>query len=119
MKNDYRDTWIVSLFDLMVCADFIESESEFLAYMDLHKSMYANHCTFNDELDVLNGFLNEDLAHKIVQGNPLCLSVVRKKLIRSTIKVLYYHRQITKWNKLISEYGRQYNNIIQNSCRDK
>ena len=73
MKNDYRDTWIVSLFDLMVCADFIESESEFLAYMDLHKSMYANHCTFNDELDVLNGFLNEDLAHKIVPGNPFML----------------------------------------------
>lgn len=73
MKEDYRDTWIVSLFDLMVCADFIESESEFLAYMDLHKSMYANHCTFNDELDVLNGFLNEDLAHKIVPSNPFML----------------------------------------------
>lgn len=73
MEDSYRDTWIVSLFDLMVCADFIESEDEFLDYLELHKALYSNHCTFNDELDVLNGFLNEDLVRKVKSGKPIML----------------------------------------------
>ena len=73
IDDSYRDTWIVSLFDLMVCADFIESEDEFIDYLELHKSLYINHCTFNDELDVLNGFLNEDLVRKVKSGKPIML----------------------------------------------
>lgn len=73
MKDSYRDTWIVSLFDLMVCADFIESEDEFIDYLELHKTLYSNHSTFNDELDVLNGFINEDLARKVKPGKPIML----------------------------------------------
>lgn len=73
LDDSYRDTWIVSLFDLMVCADFIESEDEFIEYLELHKTLYLNHSTFNDELDVLNGFLNEDLARKVKPGKPIML----------------------------------------------
>lgn len=73
LDDSYRDTWIVSLFDLMVCADFIESEDEFIEYLELHKTLYSNHSTFNDELDVLNGFLNEDLARKVKPGKPIML----------------------------------------------
>ena len=73
MEDSYRDTWIVSLFDLMVCADFIESEDEFIEYLELHKTLYSNHSTFNDELDVLNGFLNEDLARKVRPDKPIML----------------------------------------------
>lgn len=73
MDDSYRDTWIVSLFDLMVCSDFIESECEFIDYLELHKTLYSNHSTFNDELDVLNGFLNEDLALKVKPDKPIML----------------------------------------------
>lgn len=73
MEDSYRDTWIVSLFDLMVCSDFIESEKVFIDYLELHKELYTNHCTFNDELDVLYGFLNEDLVRKVRLGKPIML----------------------------------------------
>lgn len=65
MKDEYRDTWIVSLFDLMVCADFFEYEDEFISYLEMHKTIYSNHSTFNDELDLLGKFLNEDFAKQV------------------------------------------------------
>lgn len=65
MKDEYRDTWIVSLFDLMVCADFFEFEDEFISYLEMHKTIYSNHSTFNDELDLLGKFLNEDFAKQV------------------------------------------------------
>lgn len=68
MEESYRDTWIVSLFDLMVCSDFFESEDEFIAYLEMHKMIYANHSSFTDELDLLGGFLNEDLDKQIKPG---------------------------------------------------
>ena len=39
----------------------------------MHKELYTNHCIFNDELDVLNGFLNEDLARKVKSGKSIML----------------------------------------------
>lgn len=73
MKDEYRDTWIVSLFDLMVCSDFIESEDEFLSYLEMHKTIYQNHSTFNDELDLLGQFLNNDLASKVRINMPMMI----------------------------------------------
>lgn len=65
LGEEDRDTWIVSLFDLMVFADFITSEEEFMSYLDMHKIIYSNHSMYNDELDLLSGFLNDDLAKKV------------------------------------------------------
>ena len=65
MEESYRDTWIVSLFDLMVFSDFFRSEDEFIAYLEMHKMIYANHSSFTDELDLLGGFLYEDLDKQI------------------------------------------------------
>ena len=65
MEEHYRDTWIVSLFDLMVCSEYFKDEEEFVSYLDAHKAIYAKHCTFYDELDVLNGFLNYDLVDQM------------------------------------------------------
>ena len=73
LKENYRDTWIVSLFDLMVFSDFIESEREFLEYLDMHKIIYSNHSTFIDEVDLLNGFVNHDLAKKVKVGKPMII----------------------------------------------
>ncbi len=65
IRDEYRDTWIVSLFDLMVCADFFESEDEFIGYLEMHKTIYSNHSSFTDELDLLGKFLNEGLAEQV------------------------------------------------------
>lgn len=73
MKDEYRDTWIVSLFDLMVFADFIESEDELIEYLEMHKVLYSNHSRFFDEVDLLNGFVNYDLREKVKLGKPLII----------------------------------------------
>jgi hypothetical protein len=74
MEERYRDTWIVSLFDLMACSEYFNDEEEFISYLDNHKALYANHCTFYDELDVLNGFLNYDLVEKMKAGKTYIIS---------------------------------------------
>lgn len=71
MEEHFRDTWAVSLFDLMVVADFVESEDEFLSYLDMRKIINTNHSTFHDELDLLGQFLNENLADKITADKPM------------------------------------------------
>lgn len=71
MEEKYKDTWIVSLFDLMVVSDFVESEDEFLTYLEMHKVLNTNHSTYCDELDLLGQFLNEDLANKVRNDKPL------------------------------------------------
>lgn len=70
LEDRFRDTWIVSLFDLMVVSDFIESEDEFLSYLNMHKIINTNHSTFHDELDVFGQFLNENLVKKIKSNKP-------------------------------------------------
>lgn len=71
MEEHFRDTWAVSLFDLMVVADFVESEDEFLSYLDMRKIINTNHSTFHDELDLLGQFLNENLADKVTPDKPM------------------------------------------------
>lgn len=46
MEERFRNTWAVSLFDLMVVADFVESEDEFLSYLDMRKIINTNHSIF-------------------------------------------------------------------------
>ena len=75
MKDEYRDTWIVSLFDLMVFADFIKSEDELIAYLETHKTIYCNHSQFFDEIDLLNGFINHDLRKKVKFGKPMIIKL--------------------------------------------
>lgn len=73
MEERFRDTWVVSLFDLMVVADFVESEDEFLSYLDMRKIINTNHSTFHDELDLLEQFLNESLADKVNTNKPMMI----------------------------------------------
>lgn len=70
LDSRYRETWVVSLFDLMVVADFIESEDEFMSYLDMRKIINTNHSTFFDELDILAQFLNHNLKDKISPDQP-------------------------------------------------
>lgn len=73
MEERFRDTWIVSLFDLMVVADFTESEDEFLSYLDMRKIINTNHSTFHDELDLLSQFFNKNLADKVMPNKPMII----------------------------------------------
>ena len=75
MFDAYRDTWIVSLFDLMVFSDFIASEDELIAYLEMHKTIYSNQSQFFDEVDLLNGFVNYDLQEKVKPGKPLIIRI--------------------------------------------
>lgn len=70
MEDQYRDTWIVSLFDLMVVSDTLKSEDDFLSYLDVHRTINTNHSTYYDELDILGQFLYQDLASKIDENRP-------------------------------------------------
>jgi hypothetical protein len=73
MEQRFCDTWVVSLFDLMVVADFIESEDEFLSYLNMRKIINTNHSTFFDELDLLGQFLNDGLVNKVIPNNPITI----------------------------------------------
>ncbi len=73
MEEHFRDTWVVSLFDLMVVADFVESEDEFLSYLNMRKIINTNHSTFHDELDLLEQFLNESLADRVNADKPMVI----------------------------------------------
>jgi hypothetical protein len=56
----YKWAWIVSLFDLMVFADLIESETDFKEYLQHRFLLYErNDIEFHDELDILCFFFND------------------------------------------------------------
>lgn len=65
MKEEYRDTLVISLFDLMVMSDFIQSEDEWIEYLNIHNEIYAKKFKFMDELEVLNGFINHDMVKQV------------------------------------------------------
>lgn len=73
LEEEHRDTWIVSLFDLMVFSEFIRSEEQFETYLNMHKIIYNNHSTYNDELDLLGQFLNNGLADKVQANKPMLI----------------------------------------------
>ncbi|WEK21306.1 MAG: hypothetical protein P0Y49_09150 [Candidatus Pedobacter colombiensis] len=61
VSPDYKWTWIVSLYDLMVFADLIQNEEDFNDYLKNRFQLYErDDIEFVDELDVL-GFFFEDL----------------------------------------------------------
>lgn len=54
MSEEYKWSWIVSLFDLMVFADLIPTEEQFKNYLDNRLALYEREdLDFNDELDIL------------------------------------------------------------------
>ena len=57
----YKWTWIVSLYDLMIFADLIESEADFKEYLQNRLGLYErNDIEFHDEIDIL-GYFFENL----------------------------------------------------------
>lgn len=62
LKEEYRDTWIVSLFDLMVVSDFTKGETNFLNYLKLRMAINNKHARFIDEIDVYGMYLYHGLT---------------------------------------------------------
>lgn len=89
MENRYRDTWIVSLFDLMACAPFIKSEDDFINYLEMHNGLSLNHCIYYDELDVLNGFLNSNMVDLVKSGKQLTVAPDHKVIDEYFVKEFY------------------------------
>lgn len=60
LSPDFKWTWIVSLYDLMIFADLIQSETEFKEYLSHRIALYdRNDIEFSDEIDIL-GFYFEN-----------------------------------------------------------
>jgi len=60
LSPDFKWTWIVSLYDLMIFADLIQSEDEFKEYLIHRIALYdRNDIEFMDEIDIL-GFYFEN-----------------------------------------------------------
>lgn len=58
LSADYKWTWIVSIFDLMIFADLIESEADFKEYLRYRIGLYdRSDVEFNDEIDILGFFI--------------------------------------------------------------
>jgi len=65
LNPDYKWTWMVSLYDLMVFSDIIESEQDFLDYLHYRLDIYdRSDITFVDEIDILGFFLNGNFPLK-------------------------------------------------------
>lgn len=58
LSPDFKWTWIVSLYDLMIFADLIQSENEFKEYLTHRIALYdRNDIVFMDEIDILGFYL--------------------------------------------------------------
>ncbi len=65
LNPDYKRTWIVSLNDLMVFSDIIETEQDFLDYLHYRIDLYErSDITFVDEIDILGFFLDGNFPLK-------------------------------------------------------
>lgn len=65
MEEDYRDTWVVSLYDLMVIADYCEDEDEFIDYLNMHNEIQNKNIKWMDELALYEGYINQNLKQQV------------------------------------------------------
>ena len=65
MEDLYRNTWIVSLYDLMVVSDYCKDERDFMLYLYLHNDIAMKNISWKDELDIFGQYLNNNLTQTI------------------------------------------------------
>lgn len=59
MSEEYKGVWLVSIYDLMVFRDIIETEEDFKEYLDYRMQLYDREdIAFMDEIDVLGYYLD-------------------------------------------------------------
>lgn len=69
MEEEYRDTWVVSLYDLMVIADYCEDEEEFVDYLNMHNEIQKKNIKWMDELVLYEGYINQNLKQEVNKKN--------------------------------------------------
>ena len=69
MEEEYRDTWVVSLYDLMVIADYCEDEEEFVDYLNMHNEIQKKNIKWKDELALYEGYINQNLKQEVNKKN--------------------------------------------------
>lgn len=75
----YKWTWIVSLHDLMIFADMIESEVDFKEYLQNRLGLYErNDIEFNDEIDILGYFFENLFPLKAEKENEIIMMLSYK-----------------------------------------
>lgn len=68
----FKWTWIVSLYDLMIFADLIETENDFKEYLAYRIELYDRDDTeFTDEIDILGFFLEGNFPIKPRKENDI------------------------------------------------
>lgn len=61
LSSDFKWTWIVSLYDLMIFADLIQNEDEFKEYLTNRIALYdRNDIQFSDEIDILGFYFQNN-----------------------------------------------------------
>lgn len=59
LSNNYKWTWVVSLYDLMIFSDLMESEDNFKEYIINRLGIYdRSDIQFSDEIDILGYYLD-------------------------------------------------------------
>lgn len=85
----YKWTWIVSLYDLMIFADLIESEADFKEYLQNRLGLYErNDIEFHDEIDILGYFFENMFPLKAEKENERIMMLSYKDEIET-----YYTRK--------------------------
>ncbi|MEO5643965.1 MAG: SEC-C domain-containing protein [Bacteroidia bacterium] len=88
LSTDYKWAWIVSLYDLMVFADLIESETDFTEYLTERIALYdRDDVEFQDELDILGLFMNNGLPVPVGKENEILQVISYKDAIED-----YYNK---------------------------
>lgn len=74
LKPDYKWSWIVSLYDLMIFADTLEGEDQFIEYLTHRLELYdRDDVRFFDEIDLLEYFLENDFPIPNQEENKVLL----------------------------------------------
>lgn len=69
VREEYKDTWLVSLFDLMVVVEYCQNDKEFMEYLRLREKVAEAEVYFWDELDIFAAFCQGRLENIIHQKN--------------------------------------------------
>lgn len=89
LSSDYKWTWIVSLYDLMIFADLIGSEDSFQEYIENRFGLYErSDIQFIDEIDILGYYLDGNFPLPPVKENEMISMIGFKDDIDT-----YYNRK--------------------------
>lgn len=78
MQPEYKDTWLVSLFDLMVVVEYCQNSEEFKEYVKLREKVADADIYFCDELDLFAAYCNGQLESMISSKKNVIVSGLSK-----------------------------------------